>query len=103
MPEITDVDDLTKTPHAEVFEARRPRTVRLRLDADERIPPHTHPGTNVVLHLLSGRLELSLDGETYDVGPGELVRFSGEREISPRALEPSTAVAVFAPAEADAE
>lgn len=99
MPEVTSLDGLTKTPHAEVFEERRPRTVRLRLDTDERVPPHTHPGTSIVLHLVSGHLELSLDDETYDVTPGQLVRFSGEREISPHALEPSTAVVVFAPAE----
>jgi quercetin dioxygenase-like cupin family protein len=98
MPERTALEDLEETPHAEVFETRRPRTVRLKLDADERVPPHTHPDTDVVLHLLSGRLELTLDDETYGLHPGELVRFSGEREVSPRAVEPSTAVVVFAPA-----
>lgn len=103
MPEITTLTDLTKTPHAEVFEDRRPRTVRLELDTDERVPPHTHPGTNIVLHLISGHLELSLDDQTYDVKPGQLVRFSGEREISPHAIEPSTAVVVFAPADANDE
>ncbi|MFB6102965.1 MAG: cupin domain-containing protein [Haloplanus sp.] len=101
MPERTTLADLDETPHAEVFEieAHRPRVVRLRLAADERIPRHTHEGTNVVLHLLDGRLELTLDDETYDLDPGDVIRFSGEREVSPYAVEPSTAVAVFAPAE----
>ena len=99
MPELTALDELTKTPHAEVFEERRPRTVRLQLAEDERVPPHSHPGTNVVLHLVSGRLVLSLDDERHEVTPGQLVRFSGDREISPRAVEPSTAVVVFAPVE----
>lgn len=102
MPEVTALDDLTATPHAEVFDAHRPRTVRLELDADDRVPPHTHPGTDVVLHLLSGRLELDLDDETFDLEPGRLVRFSGDRQVSPRAVEPSTAVVVFAPATSDA-
>lgn len=101
MPEITTLTDLTKAPHAEVFEDRRPRTVRLELDTDERVPPHTHPGTNIVLHLVSGHLELALDDETYDVKPGQLVRFNGEREISPRAIERSIAVVVFAPVDAN--
>lgn len=102
MPEITDLDDLTKTPHAEVFDKRQPRTVRLQLDADQRVPPHRHPGTDIVLYLVSGRLELALDDETYDVTPGDAVRFSGDREIAPLALEPSTAIVVFAPShEAD--
>jgi quercetin dioxygenase-like cupin family protein len=97
VPERTTLSDLDDTPHAEVFETRRPRTVRLELDADERVPRHTHEGTNVVLHLLSGRLELTLDDETYDLTAGEVIRFSGDREVSPYAVEPSTAVVVFAP------
>lgn len=97
MPELATLDELTDAPHAELFEQRQPRAVRLQLDADERVPPHTHPGTNVVLHVLSGRLELSLDDDVYDLESGQLVRFSGEREVSPHAREPSTAVVVFAP------
>lgn len=99
MPEITAIDELTETPHAEVFEQREPRTVRLELDAGESVPPHTHPGTNVVLHLLDGRLDLALDGEGRELSTGDVARFSGEREVSPHAVEPSTALIVFAPAE----
>lgn len=98
MPAITAIDDLTDTPHAEVFEERRPRTVRLELGAGDGVPAHTHPGQTIVLHLLSGRLELSLDDEQYELTPGEIARFSGEREISPQAVEHSTALLVFAPA-----
>lgn len=98
MPETASLDELEPTPHAEVFEERRPRTVRLELEEDQRVPPHRHPGNDVVLHLLSGALELTLDDETYDLEPNELVRFSGEREVSPYAVEESTAVVVFAPA-----
>jgi len=97
MPETATLDGLEQTPHAEMFEAGRPRTVRLELDAEQRIPPHTHPGKDIVLHLLSGRLELSLNDETYDLHPNELIRFSGEREVSPDAVEESTALIVFAP------
>ena len=99
MPERTTLADLTDRPHAEVFETRRPRTVRLSLDADERVPRHTHDGTNVVLHLLSGRVKLTLDDETHTLDAGDLIRFSGDRAVSPYAVEPSTAVVVFAPTE----
>lgn len=99
MPEHSTISELRETPHAEVFETREPRTVRLELDAGEGVPAHTHPGTNIVLHLLSGELELSLDDERYEVEPGELVRFSGEREVEPRAVEHSIAIIVFAPTE----
>lgn len=99
MPERTTLSDLDDRPHAEVFETRRPRTVRLALDAGERVPRHTHEGTDVVLHLLDGRLELTLDDETYALDPGDLIRFSGEREVSPYAVERSRAIVVFAPTE----
>jgi quercetin dioxygenase-like cupin family protein len=100
MPERTTLADLDDRPHAEVFETRRPRTVRLELDDGERVPRHTHEGTDVVLHVLTGHLELTLDDETYALDAGELIRFSGDREVSPYAVEQSTAVVVFAPAEA---
>lgn len=99
MPEHSTISALSEKPHAEVFETRQPRTVRLELDEGEHIPAHTHPGTNIVLHLLSGHLDVSLDDEHYDVQAGELLRFSGEREIEPAAVEESTAIIVFAPAE----
>ncbi|KPN31486.1 cupin domain protein [Halolamina pelagica] len=99
MPEITAVDDLTDTPHAELFERREPRVVRLGLDAGDEVSAHTHPGTNVVFHLLDGRLHLSLDDEIHELAPGDVARFSGEREIFPHAIEASTALIVFAPAE----
>ncbi|KTG21056.1 cupin domain-containing protein [Haloferax profundi] len=98
MSELIALDSLPETTHAEVFDDNRPRTVRLKLDAGQSVPAHTHPGTNIVLHLVSGHLELTLDDETFDVRPNQLARFSGEREISPHAVEPSTAVLVFAPA-----
>lgn len=98
MPEITALKELTKTPHAEVFDRQEPRTVRLQLDAGEQMPPHTHPGTDIVLYLVSGHLELWLDDDCHEMTPEQLARFSGEREISPHALEPSTAIVVFAPA-----
>jgi len=101
MPELTDLATLSETPHAEVFDRREPRTVRLQLDAGESVPPHTHPGTDVVLHLLSGHLEVTLDDETYDVEAGELLQFGGNSEASPRAVEDSTAVIVLAPAVED--
>lgn len=99
MPELTSLDELTATPHAAVFETERPRTVRLRLPAGERLPEHSHPETDVVFHLVEGRLELTLDGEASELESGDLARFGGDCDISPRAIEASTAVIVFAPEE----
>lgn len=101
MPEKVSLRDLDATPHAEVFDEQSPRTVRLDLEADERVPPHTHPGSDVVVLLLSGRLELDLDDDTLELRPEDIVRFGGDREVSPHALEPSTALVVLAPADGD--
>lgn len=97
MIEHTTLTELDETPHAEVFDRREPRTVRLELAAGETVPEHRHPGSNVVLHLLEGSIELALGDERFDLAPGELVRFDGDQPVSPTAAEDSTAVVVFAP------
>lgn len=98
MVEQTSLDALDERPHADAFEGS-PRTVRLAIDAGDRIPEHSHPGTDVVLHQLAGELVLELDGENYPLGPGDLLRFSGERAVSPRARTDSRSLLVFAPSE----
>lgn len=95
MPQHVTLADLEATPHALVFERPAPKTIRLALDAGDSVPAHSHPGEDVVLHLVEGRLELDLDDETYDLAAGDLVRFAGEREVSPTAVEDSVAVIVF--------
>lgn len=99
MAERTHVHELEESPHAEVFAERSPRTVRLSLDAGESVPGHQHPGHDIVLYGIEGTIELRLDDETYEVTPGDAVQFSGEREISPEAVEDAVALVVFAPAE----
>ncbi|WP_226041706.1 cupin domain-containing protein [Natrinema sp. DC36] len=97
MPELSSVDALEETPHAEVFDKRIPRTVRLRLEADDRVPAHRHPESNVVLHLLEGTVDLTLSDDVYTLESGDVVRFDGDQEISPHAVDDSTALLVFAP------
>jgi redox-sensitive bicupin YhaK (pirin superfamily) len=97
MPEITSLDELDATPHAEVFDQQLPRTVYLRLDSGDRIPPHRHPGNTVVLHVLHGTLELSLDGDPVTLETNDLIRFDGDRDISPHARTECEAVLVFSP------
>lgn len=96
MTEITALSELDGEPHANVFPESEPKTVRLSLDADERVAPHTHPGRDVVLYLLDGAIDLELDEETHSLAAGDVARFDGEREISPVAREPSTALVVLA-------
>ncbi|WP_117595378.1 DUF2249 domain-containing protein [Haloprofundus halophilus] len=93
---VRSLDELESTPHANVFPGEEPKTVRLRLAAGERVPAHSHPDRQIVVYLVSGRLALDLDEETLGLEPGDVVRFDGDREVSPRAVTDSTALLVLA-------
>lgn len=96
MAEIAVLDELTATPHARPFGAGEPLVIRLALAADEQVDPHRHPDRQIVLYLLTGRVELSLDDERHELAAGDVIRFDGRREVSPRALEDSEALLVLA-------
>lgn len=85
MPDRVSLDGLSGDI-AEVFDGT-PRIVRRRLDAGEGIPGHSHPGETVVVHALSGRLSLDLDGEAHDLAASELIRFDGARTVAIEAVE----------------
>jgi quercetin dioxygenase-like cupin family protein len=96
MTETVTLDDLTETPRAVAFPGFEPKTVRLSLDAGEVVPAHRHPEREIVVSLVSGRLDVRIDGESNVLEPGDLLRFDGQREVSPRAEEDSTALLVLA-------
>lgn len=93
--ERASLPELDGAGRAALFEGE-PRTVRLALEAGESIPAHRHPGRDVVCHLLSGRMELTLAGETVSLEAGDVVRFDGAQDISPRAETDCEAVLVLA-------
>ncbi|WP_336037456.1 cupin domain-containing protein [Halobacterium yunchengense] len=95
--EVTAVDALDETPHAEVFDVRDPRTVRLSLAAGDSVPRHQHPDSMVVLYVLDGELELTLGDDQYDLAAGDAVRFDGAQDVSPHAVADARALVVFAP------
>lgn len=45
---------------------------RVRLDPASVIPPHNHPHEQMSV-VLEGSLEMTLDGETREIGPGDVV------------------------------
>ena len=94
--ERASVPDLEGEPHAEVF-AEGPRTVRLRLDAGESVAEHRHPGTDVLLYVVDGRLDVAVGGESHALVSGDTIRFDGDRAVSPRAEKPTTALVVLSP------
>lgn len=97
MVHIETLDGLDGSPHANLFPTEEPKTVRLTLSKGERVEPHSHSDREIVMHLVSGRIDLELDDEVYEVTAGDVVHFDGARQISPVAAEDSTALLVLAP------
>ena len=96
MTELRTLAELDGAPHANVFPDEEPKTIRLTLEAGESVTEHSHPGRDIVLYLLEGRIELTLDDETRDVSAGDIARFAGELDISPSAVDDSVALIVLA-------
>lgn len=96
MIELRTLAELDGAPHANVFPEKEPKTIKLTLEAGESVPEHSHPGRDIVLYLLEGQIELTLDGETHDLPAGEIARFEGELDISPTAVDDSVALIVLA-------
>ncbi|MFC7157474.1 cupin domain-containing protein [Halomarina halobia] len=97
MTSVERLDDLEGRPHANVFPGEEPTTIRLALAAGERVEPHRHPDRQVVLFLVEGRLALRVGDERRELEAGDVARFDGDADISPRALIDSVALVVFAP------
>lgn len=90
------LDEPDGEPHANIFPAEEPKTIRLTLSEGERVEPHSHPDREIVLYLISGTLALDLDDTTCEVAAGDVVHFDGAQEISPTATTDSTALLVLA-------
>jgi len=100
MTEKEQLSELETEPHAILFDGAEPRTIRLSLDADQRVDEHRHPGRVIVIYLIEGAIDLSLDGEVHRLTAGEAIRFDGDQDIAPAAIEDSTALVVLAEAPA---
>ncbi|MFB6205127.1 MAG: cupin domain-containing protein [Haloglomus sp.] len=97
MTAVQKLDELDGQPHANVFPGAEPKTIRLTLSEGEAVPTHSHPDREIVFYLVEGTIELTLGGQTHRLTADEIARFDGEQEISPRAIEESTALIVLAP------
>jgi quercetin dioxygenase-like cupin family protein len=93
---IKSVRKLEGEPHANAFPSAEPKTIRLTLAEGEHVEPHSHPDRDIVLYLISGTLELRLDGEPHQLSQGDVVHFDGAQEVSPVATSDSTALLVLA-------
>jgi uncharacterized protein (DUF2249 family) len=97
-PSRVTLDDLEGDPGAPLFPGEEPKAIHLTLGPNERVDRHDHPGRDVLFLVRSGDLRLTLDGDSYGLSAGEVVRFDGERDVAPRAGEAgATALVVLAP------
>jgi len=96
MTTIETLDELDGEPHANVFPDAEPKTIRLTLAAGDEVPAHSHPDRDIVFYLVEGEIALTLGEETHEVTAGEIARFEGEQDISPRATADSVALIVLA-------
>lgn len=55
----------------------------------------------MLCHLLDGWLELTLGDETHELAAGDIARFDSDQEITPHAIQASTALLVLAEQSAD--
>ncbi|MFC6864444.1 cupin domain-containing protein [Halomicroarcula sp. GCM10025817] len=90
------LEDLERTGRTRVFEGE-PRTVRLALPAGETVPAHTHPGRDIVLHLVEGAVDVTVGGTARSLSGGDVIRFDGRHEVSLTATDDSEALLVLAP------
>jgi quercetin dioxygenase-like cupin family protein len=95
MAEQVHLPDLADEGRATLFEGE-PHTVRLALAAGEEIPAHRHPHRDIVCHVLAGELAMRLDESTHELRAGDVLRFDGDRDISPRADTDCEALLVLA-------
>ncbi|WP_423746603.1 cupin domain-containing protein [Haladaptatus sp. SPP-AMP-3] len=93
---IKSLQELDGESHAHAFPNEEPKTIRLTLSEGEHVEPHSHPNRDIILYLISGILELRLDGEPHHMIQGDVVHFDGARDISPVAKSDSTALLVLA-------
>ena len=96
MTTVENVHEVQGAPHAQLFPESEPKTVRLTLEAGERVEPHRHPGREIVFYIIDGAIELQLGPENHELETGDVARFEGDQDISPLATEGSTALIVLA-------
>lgn len=97
----TSITKLDGEPHAVAFPGMTPKTIRLTLSAGESVPPHSHPGKEILFFLIDGTLELSVDQQSYSLASGDLIRFDGTSTVEPFATEDTTALIVLSPEDSD--
>lgn len=97
-PDQTDhvVSDEYSQGRGTVLRSELLEFVKIRFAKGERAEPHRHPQEQV-MYVIEGRLLINLDGEEYEVGPGEATFNPSNAEHSALALEDTLAISCKTP------
>jgi len=71
-----------------------------RLQKGANLPKHSHPHEQTG-YLISGRIQLSIGDETFEVEPGDCWSIPGNVEHAAEIIEDAIAVEVFSPVRKD--
>ncbi len=80
--EIEAYDD-EKFIRPEVLKGERTRMLLLCLRPGQLVPPHRHEGFEILLHALRGTADVTLDGESLTLRPGDVVLVDGANDFAP--------------------
>ncbi len=92
---VVDGIDLKTLVHGE-----RTLLAEFRLEAGAVLPMHRHPHEQTGF-LVSGRLRLTIGGETFEAGPGDAWSVPSDMDHGGEALEDTVAVEAFSPVRED--
>lgn len=70
--------------------------MRMSVPADAAAPPHRHPGTEAI-YVVSGELEVHIEGETVQAHPGSIFHFPAGTLEYVVSTQPTTFVATYVP------
>ena len=69
-------------------------------EADVEVPNHTHPHEQVG-YVVSGRVRMIIDGQRFELGPGDSYRAPSNVPHGAVALEPAVVIDAFSPPRQD--
>ena len=76
---------------------------RVTIKAGEANPRHRHPNCDEILHLVSGQLEHSLNGDSFLMAPGDTISIPTGAWHNARSLGPEDALMLIAFSSPDRE
>jgi len=91
---------LDKVEMKTLVHGKKTLMVEFRVKKGALIPRHSHPHEQTG-YLVSGRIEMIIDGETFSIEPGDSWCIAGDTEHSARFQEDAVAIEVFSPVRDD--